>query len=158
MRCWLEAGALAFIRNESKRKAPKETGGVLLGYFVEDDVVVTMATWPGPGAKHSLASYLPDCEFDRTEIARMYEETAGVITYLGDWHSHPKGGCGLSEDDIITLANISNFKPAKVTAPVMLLGVKESRTWVPVAWRIQPSSETGFDYLLAPLDVVVFTV
>lgn len=156
MKCWLEAGALAFIRNESQRKAPKETGGVLLGYCADDDVVVRMATRPGRGAKHRLSSYLPDSEFDRAEIARIYEETDGVITYLGDWHSHPKGGTGLSEDDIITLATISNFRPARVTAPLMLLAVKELSTWAPVVWRIQRSSETVYDYMLTPLEVVVF--
>lgn len=156
MRCWLEAGALAFIRSESQRRAPKETGGVLLGYSAGDDVVVRMATGPGRKSKHRLSSYLPDSEFDRAEIARIYEETQGIITYLGDWHSHPKGGTGLSEDDIITLANISNFEPARVTAPVMLLCAKEFSTWAPVAWRIHRTSETGYEYLITSLEVVVF--
>lgn len=156
MRCWLEARALAFIRYESQRKAPKETGGVLLGYCVGDDAVVKIATGPGPRSEHRRSSYRPDPEFDRAEIARVYKETGGVLTYLGDWHSHPKGGNGLSQDDIITLATISNFAPARATAPLMLLSVKEVIFWEPAVWRLQRVVKTELGYLISPLDVVVF--
>lgn len=157
MRCWLDSGALAFIKDESQRQAPKETGGVLLGYCADNDVVVRLATGPGRRAKHRFSSYRPDTLFDRAEIARIYDETNGVITYLGDWHSHPKGGSQLSEDDVITLANISNFTPARTTAPMMLLSVKNGSSWAPAVWRIDRVTKTGYDYLLTPLEILLFS-
>lgn len=135
MRCWIEAAALTFIRSESQRVAPKETGGLLLGYCVDKDVVVTTATGPGKKAKHKLASYIPDIKFDCEQISNTYNESSRVITYLGDWHSHPKGGSELSRDDIITLFNISTFEPARASTPIMLIAVKERCDWTPVVWR-----------------------
>lgn len=137
MKCWIETGALAFIKIESQRVAPKETGGLLLGYWAAEGVIITMVTGPGPKSKHRLSSYLPDNKFDSDQIAEIYTKTNGVTTYLGDWHSHPKGGSGLSKDDIITLFNISNFEPSRAKTPIMLIAAKESYDWTPAVWKME---------------------
>ena len=128
---------MAFIKAESQRLSPKETGGLLLGYWAGDEVIVTLATGPGPQSKHRKSSYTPDLKFDRDQIAKSYQESRGIITYLGDWHSHPKGGSGLSDDDIITLFNISTYEPARAATPIMLIAAKDLLEWTPVVWKAE---------------------
>lgn len=159
MKCWIEAGALEFIKTESQRMAPKETGGLLLGYRAAEDVIITMATGPGPKSKHKSSSYLPDNNFDSDQIAEIYRNTDGVITYLGDWHSHPKGGSGLSNDDIITLMNISTYEPARASKPIMLIAAKSTNDWMPVVWSIEIMhvDEREKHFQLLPLKIISFS-
>jgi integrative and conjugative element protein (TIGR02256 family) len=159
MKCWVENTVLANIEAESERCRPKETGGLLLGYWANGDVVITTSTVPGPKSKHSSNSYTPDAIFDRDQVAKVYKKSRGVIAYLGDWHSHPKGGCGLSNDDIITLFNISTYEPARAETPIMLLSVNENSKWIFAAWRNAISPVGDGEYLshLLPLEIVNFS-
>lgn len=74
-------------------KLPNETGGVLLGYYdFNVGMVVIVDALPAP----------PDSKgtpqgFDRGKegLAEIVEEasrrTAGIVRYVGEWHSHPPG-------------------------------------------------------------------
>src|SRR5437868_5474554 len=101
--CWIGRGAFDFILRTASSQHPAETGGVLLGYASGDDVVVMEAIGPGPAAVHGKTSFRPDCDYHEREIARAYSSSEGVMTYLGDWHSHPSGPLDLSAQDRKTL-------------------------------------------------------
>lgn len=158
MKCWVDTGVSAFIKAESQRIAPKETGGLLLGYWAAGDVIVTIATGAGPESDHNLSSYIPDNKFDSNQIAKFYKETSGRITYLGDWHSHPEGGSALSKDDIITLFNISTYEPARAATPIMLIAAKEHSGWTPAVWVIEIMCAGKGKYypLFSPLQILGF--
>lgn len=104
---------------ESERWSPKETGGVLMGYWSDRDVVLTDIIGPGPKAVHRRYSFTPDSKWQENEIARIYEESGRVITYLGDWHSHPYGTQELSIKDLVTLLRVAIHKPARAPKPIM---------------------------------------
>lgn len=160
MKCWVETEALAYIKSESQRMAPKETGGLLLGYWAAEGVIVTVATEAGPESKHKISSYIPDNKFDSDQIAKYYEETNGVTTYLGDWHSHPKGGSDLSKDDIITLFNISTYGPARAATPIMLIAAKEQCDWTSAVWinKIMPAGGGDYYSHLTPVQILGFSL
>lgn len=70
---------------------PWEVGGWLLGYWKADGrtVFVTHATPPGPrgwpwGVRISGAGH-------RERFDAAWTASAGSVTFLGDWHSHPGG-------------------------------------------------------------------
>lgn len=69
---------------EADRAFPLETGGVLLGYFVElgREVVVTHAVGPGPDAIHRRDGFLPDSGFHDETIADLYRASGRRIVYL----------------------------------------------------------------------------
>lgn len=93
-----------------------------MGYTGETgDIVVTHAIGPGPLAKHREKSFVPDHDFQETEIARIYRESGRHSTYLGDWHSHPGGSDRLSWRDRATLRRISRAPAARVQQPVMVI-------------------------------------
>jgi len=159
MKCWIEKNVLRAIESESQRMVPKETGGLLLGYWSDNEVVITNATMPGPRARHRKSSYFPDSNYDGNIMAEFYFESGGITTYLGDWHSHPKGGGGLSRHDLITLFNIATYEPARATNPIMMIEAKEQSGWVPVIWRgdFDPAGDTEYCCHLASVEMFVFT-
>lgn len=132
---------LTALEKLAEEKEPQETGGLLVGYFSEDDkdVVITGITGPGPKAQHGKHSFCPDYEADRVEMARIFKQSGGLAWYIGDWHTHPTGPAYLSFLDRKALINIAKFDLNHVQRPIMLiLGRKGSRSslWLPRVWRI----------------------
>jgi integrative and conjugative element protein (TIGR02256 family) len=114
--------------------APLETGGVLLGYWVnETSLVVTAIIGPGPEAKHTSNNFLPDAEYHDKAIQEHFLASECRETYLGDWHTHPSGTAYMSSTDKKTLDRIANSEAAHAATPVMLI-LGESEDWYPKAW------------------------
>jgi integrative and conjugative element protein (TIGR02256 family) len=107
--------------NEFQRIAPKETGGVIMGYRLKETFYITDIVGPGEKAIHQHSSFSPDINFHETEIARIYKESGRIHTYLGDWHTHPNNKAYLSERDKKTLRNISSYKPSRLPEPLMII-------------------------------------
>lgn len=143
-RAWVLRTALDRMRQEADAKFPLETGGMLIGYCSADDadVVVTGMVGPGPNAIHRRSRFVPDYTYHHQEIKRIYDDSCGMITYLGDWHSHPKDHPYLSMYDRRALRNIARFPENYVERPVMLVlgGIDDGRQdgWTAAAWRISP--------------------
>jgi len=120
-----------------------ETGGVLLGYWIRpfQEAVMTNAVGPGPRGIHRKNRFVPDCEYQESEVARLYEESGRLHTYLGDWHTHPKRGTLLSRRDHRTLIQIASFRNARTPAPLMGILICEP-DWALTIWQLV--SEAGF--------------
>jgi integrative and conjugative element protein (TIGR02256 family) len=123
---------------------PNETGGVLIGYWLEDSegVVITEAVGPGPCSKHDEMSFVPDWSYHESEIARLYEESGRMHTYLGDWHSHPKSGTNLSLADRRTLLKIAKHTEARVTTPLMAVIAQSDPLTIQI-WQYLPAKKFG---------------
>lgn len=117
---WFAADAYAAAIVEADRAAPKETGGLLLGYrHSPQEVVVSAIVGPGPRARHGIRSFEPDAEWQRAEVALRYEAAGRRLHYLGDWHTHPGGIPTLSRLDRSTLHQTARYGPARCPLPVM---------------------------------------
>jgi integrative and conjugative element protein (TIGR02256 family) len=132
---WVSAAAVESLVQEAARAFPFETGGVLMGYQVRTEVVVSDIIGPGPNAKHSKTSYMPDHEYQDLEVARVYAESGRRTTYLGDWHTHPNGRLYLSRTDLNTLKSISAHSPARMREPVMAIVAGTVDDWRMGAWQ-----------------------
>ena len=124
---------------EADRLAPRETGGVLLGYTANHgrDIVVTVAIGPGPKARHELQSFEPDHDWQVEQVAREYEASGRLYGYLGDWHTHPNGSADLSSKDSTTLKRIACAPEARAPQPIMVIA-SAGQPWVLVGWRMCP--------------------
>jgi integrative and conjugative element protein (TIGR02256 family) len=132
---WTDKCILEQAVSESDVWCPKETGGVLMGYWSGKDAVITTIIGAGPKAVHRRYSFTPDDQWHAKEIARVYEESGRVITYLGDWHSHPYGSPRLSIKDLATLFRIATHKPARAPKPIM--GILHSNpNWELAIWHL----------------------
>jgi len=140
---WVAERVLDFLVGDAERMHPLESGGVLIGYWVqaEKEVVITDATGPGPRAIHDEDKCLPDDVYDAHEIAVRYEASGHLHTYLGDWHSHPQSGPSLSPRDQRTLRAIALQQAAVALVPLMaIIGQwdQESVSWGLMVWRFVP--------------------
>lgn len=130
---WLKKDVLVQIQEDAIKWDDKETGGVLIGYWAnENTAVITSIVGPGPNAVHRPTSFVPDQDYHVREIERIYAVSNRTETYLGDWHSHPQAAAYLSGQDKITLRKIARYKPARLPKPLMLIlgtAKMEFRIW-----------------------------
>ena len=126
---------LSSIVAEADHSAPNETGGAVVGYWVTRfaEVVVTNCVGPGPNACHEPKNFEPDYTFQETELEGYYFASGRLHTYLGDWHTHPSGGTGLSAMDRRTMRRIANHPAARTPVPLMVV-VTDSPRWAPSVW------------------------
>ena len=136
---WIAQSVVTAMTGEASARFPEETGGVLLGYWsqTEDDVVIHHAVGPGPNATHKRLRFHPDSQFHEAEIARIYEMSGRRHTYLGDWHTHPRGGLRLSVRDLRTLSRIARTREARVSVPIMIILAGDEKEWKIAVWRFQ---------------------
>lgn len=133
MRCPLEptqaevlvpAAVMREMEVEAERHAPHETGGVLLGYPDRTNqrwVQITLQVGPGPHAVHGSHHFEPDGEWQARQVAAAYVASGRVSTYLGDWHSHPRGTHRPSGLDRSTAKRIALCEEARAPHPLILI-------------------------------------
>ena len=98
------------IREWRATRLPSETGGVLLGYydFNVSAVTVVGALPPPPDSNGSPRSFQRGTQGLLDTVREVSRRTAGIVDYIGEWHSHPpKHSASPSEDDLIQLADLT---------------------------------------------------
>lgn len=97
------------LSNLRKQNLPNETGGVLLGFVDQKDKTISVVTATnapnGSVGSASTFSRASAKSFRDTANSR----TAGIVDYIGEWHSHPQGhDVTPSSADILQLTHIGN--------------------------------------------------
>jgi len=110
-----------FILNETKVHYPLETGGMLLGYLKEKNYYILDIIDAGPEAIHKTDYFLPDGKYQQPILEQKFFKSNGKVTFLGDWHSHPKADSYLSKLDMETLKNISEDEGAQINCPIFII-------------------------------------
>lgn len=135
---WLPAAARSGMADEADARAPLETGGVLLGYVatVGDSVeaVVEDVVGPGPDALHGRSRFIPDGPWQRQHILRAFRDSGGVITYLGDWHTHPCGSGAASPLDLGTGRRIARRRRSRTRHPLVVIMHSPDELWDAAAY------------------------
>jgi len=127
---WLKKSVLDMIMGEMNKWYPNETGGVLIGYWNENQI--TQLIDGGPNAVRSKTSFAPDHKYQVDVISQIYKLSNRTETYLGDWHTHPDSKAYLSSTDKKTFHKIATYKPARLSMPLMIIvGTKplELKAW-----------------------------
>lgn len=111
--------ALELIFDECDRFDEDETGGRLLGTFVQQGDKLTLNVAgiieAGPKARRSRVSFFQDGEHQE-KVFRQLEETHPNIEHLGNWHTHHVNGLShLSGGDLETYGRTVNH--AKQNCP-----------------------------------------
>ena len=93
--------AVAAIRKEAAASADgRETGGILLGFDAKrgEPLVVISAGGPGPRAERAPTFFRRDLQY----AERLAEEAFLIDSaqWVGDWHTHPRGGGNPSATDL----------------------------------------------------------
>jgi integrative and conjugative element protein (TIGR02256 family) len=107
--------------NETKLFGLKETGGVLIGYRVGYEFVITDSTGPGPNAKHQLFNFERDIEYCNNKIEEKFEQSNGILNYIGEWHTHPIGKAIPSVQDNKAMIEISQTDHYQNDCPILII-------------------------------------
>lgn len=124
----------------------RETGGVLLGWRNDRDIVVEHVIGAGPEADHQRSSFRPDPGWQEARIAELYERSGRLLEYLGDWHTHPGGTPHPSRRDERTLRHIASSSEARCPEPVMVIMGNRGNDVGPVGiatWRARALTLTN---------------
>ena len=107
---FFDAGIEEKLRSMRLKSFPTETGGILLGYYdLNVKAVVIVDALPAPtDSKSSRTSFERGVAGLAAAVEDAARRTAGVVGYLGEWHSHPPGHSSHpSQDDILQLVYLA---------------------------------------------------
>ena len=129
---------VARLRQEN---LPIETGGVLVGYADQQSrKAYIVDALPAPAD-----SFQSPTSFERgtyglaADIQEIGDRTAGIVGYLGEWHSHPKGSSSdPSGDDLIQLTFLADQLCVDGQPAFMLIAAEESMSFLMMD-QINPS-------------------
>lgn len=102
----IDAGLEQQLRKLRALSLPRETGGVLLGYYdFNISAVMVVAALPAPpDSQSSPGSFERGIAGLAGAVREASRRTAGIVGYIGEWHSHPPGhSASPSGDDLIQL-------------------------------------------------------
>lgn len=107
---YLDQGVERELREFREQGLPNETGGILLGYYdFNVKALVIVAALPAPpDSKATPGSFERGIEGLKEAVDEANRRTAGIVGYVGEWHSHPRGhSAAPSRDDWIQLIHLA---------------------------------------------------
>ncbi|TXI80201.1 MAG: hypothetical protein E6Q40_15115 [Cupriavidus sp.] len=107
---FIDEGVIADLHGARQQALPVETGGVLLGYVdfnIKAIVVVDILTAP-PDSGGTRSWFERGTEGLAAAVDEASRRTAGIVGYVGEWHSHPPGhDASPSDHDLIQLIELA---------------------------------------------------
>lgn len=116
------------IRRWRRKKLPKETGGVLLGYLdlKQNSIYIVDAIPAPPDSEEDSGSFARGVIGLEKRVNTANKQTAEIVTYVGEWHSHPPGvSTKPSTLDTYLLAHLA-IQMAEEGSPALMLIVGDS--------------------------------
>jgi integrative and conjugative element protein (TIGR02256 family) len=113
------------VRKFRKAKLPRETGGVLLGNFDQENRIVYLVdVLPSPPDSEEWPTlYIRGNQGLENAVDRVRERTNNQLQYIGEWHSHPNGySTEASRDDRKVFGWLSEQAARDSNPPVMVIG------------------------------------
>jgi hypothetical protein len=107
----IAAGAAEEMSELMRQHSPSETGGILVGRLAatRKTVYVTRLVPAPPDSRGTPWVFTRGTEKLPEALDLVHRQTGGLLTYVGEWHSHPMGGSDLSDTDkhaVISLRSI----------------------------------------------------
>lgn len=122
------------MRGLRKTVLPNETGGVLLGYFdmkLMRLYVVDSLPAP-PDSKEERAGYTRGSVGVVDAVNAAQTRTANIVSYVGEWHSHPPRASTRPSSDDVRLLNYlaTNLQHDGLPALMLIVGDDEEITFL----------------------------
>ncbi|MGG2041291.1 ThiF family adenylyltransferase [Burkholderia gladioli] len=107
---FVDSGVEEQLKTARTRAFPNETGGALLGYydFNINAVIVVLGLPSPPDSTSTPTSFERGVKGLSDAVAEASRRTAGIVGYIGEWHSHPPGhSASHSRDDLVQLVHLA---------------------------------------------------
>lgn len=118
----IESKSLKKIEELSEDFYPNETGGILVGSYLNayQEVVISDILLPDDSL-NSPFNFQPDHKSLNKKLRNLYRRFNGMIEYIGDWHSHPNGSNQYSTADYKSIKDVADSKKVNTHNPVLLI-------------------------------------
>lgn len=120
------------IHNFRLKRLPNETGGVLIGSFdMQRKIIYVFDTILSPSDSEEWPTvYKRGCKGLRQGINEIHKSSAGMLDYVGEWHSHPQN-CGVkpSKDDKIAFSWLKEIMNTDALPALMLIVGDNKESW-----------------------------
>lgn len=107
---FIDGGVEEQLRAMRRAAFPNETGGILLGYYDFNITAVVIVTGlPAPPDSRASRDSFERGVAGLAEAVRVASvRTAGMVNYIGEWHSHPPGhSASPSAHDVVQLIHLA---------------------------------------------------
>lgn len=96
------------MRDRLHRAAPEETGGSMAGVIHPKRrvIYVTRMIEAPPDSKASPDSFTRGTEGLLETVSTVRKASGGLLGYVGDWHTHPRGAGRVSKQDVETMLDM----------------------------------------------------
>jgi proteasome lid subunit RPN8/RPN11 len=107
----LAAGVAGEMFARMRREAPRETGGLLIGRLnaAKKIAYVTRLVRAPADSRGTPYFFTRGTERLPEVLDHVDQRTGGLLTYVGEWHSHPMGGSDLSDTDKEAVINLRSI-------------------------------------------------
>ncbi|WP_374406290.1 Mov34/MPN/PAD-1 family protein [Pelagerythrobacter sp.] len=102
----------------TRRFAPLEAGGLILGTRKDGALHVVDITMPGTWDRHTRSSFYRSKKGHRYRALRLWRQSGGTIDWIGDWHSHPGFDTQPSGKDRRNWQRIVKLRKAPMLFPI----------------------------------------
>jgi integrative and conjugative element protein (TIGR02256 family) len=68
----------------------REAGGLLLGLRRDPHLEITDITLPSPRDLRQRHRFVRQCDSHQRQATAAWESSAGLVDYVGEWHTHPE--------------------------------------------------------------------
>jgi integrative and conjugative element protein (TIGR02256 family) len=121
-RALIDPAVRATVSGHARRTPALETGGILLGYPVDESTIrVTRASPPGPRARHGPFSFSRDTPYLQRYLDDLHDRSEGAEDYIGEWHVHAALDAGPSYVDRRSLWRIARRSNYATDNPILII-------------------------------------
>lgn len=122
----------SIVRSAKKQRVgalPAETGGILLGIVDQKDQTITLvkSCEPPSNSEGSQMEFRRAAYETEEFMQNCLDRTADVITYVGEWHSHPEGVSPLPSVSDINQHAFVHDSLIKEGRPALMMIVSENQ-------------------------------
>lgn len=128
---YCDSWLLTKISQSRKERLPNETGGILIGSFdMQRKIVYVVDTiLSPPDSKEWPTVYIRGCQGLKKKVEKIKETTAGMLDYVGEWHSHPGSGTAPSQDDIKAFSWLVDIMDVCGQPALMMIVAELKHAW-----------------------------
>lgn len=134
----IPAEILSRILELSRRAAPRETGGILVGFYTESQncAVVTEVSGAPSDSKSGRTFFVRGTAGLQRWLDKLWHKEPRH--YLGDWHFHPDAEPVPSPTDETQIKAIANAEAWKCPEPVLLIVGADAYSFLDVRVYVFP--------------------
>ena len=128
-----DEGVRRKVRVLREENLPNETGGVLLGYFdlANNSVYVVDVLSAPQDSQGDVTGFTRGIDGLAEAVKRSSDRTAGIVNYIGEWHSHPCGSSAQpSSADCYQMTHLAGELQRDGLPALMLIAGEREERWL----------------------------